>query len=81
MSRRRQSYRQYVGVTDDELHAMRYGRRQPQAVPLEAVESDSLTREPLWWLALALSALSGVALMPLAACGIWAVCWLAAVLR
>lgn len=80
MSRRRQSYRAYQGISDADLHAMRYGV-QPQAVPIEDVESDSLTREPLWWLALGISASLGVGLMPLAYCGVWAMCWLAGVIR
>lgn len=75
MSRRRQSYRPYVGPSDRELQAIRYGRVLPD-------EGDGpLVLEGLIWWQLLAAVLAGVMLMPAVGLVVWVLATIAAALR
>lgn len=76
MSRRRQSWRPYVALSDADLDRCRYGR--VQAVPLDD-DDDDLAYTPQWWLAVVAALALGVALCPIAAAGVWLAVYLAGV--
>jgi hypothetical protein len=89
MSRRRQSYRAYVAVTDEQLQAARYGTRSRRdrshlALLSGAESAAEPAREPTWWPGVALAGMAGVALMPAVYGCAWAIsgacAWLAGVL-
>lgn len=80
MSRRRASWRPYEGPSDEQLEVIRYGR--VQAVPMSAdADDDDLIGTPQWWLALAIFASLGAALLPALAACIWAVCYVGGLVR
>lgn len=88
MSRRRQSYRPYLPVTQEALNAARYGtqarrmdRSHLRLIHSEQTASDDLVGTPYWWLALIVAVGLGVVLMPLAYAGVLVACWILGVMR
>jgi hypothetical protein len=88
VSRRRQSYRPYLPVTQEALNAARYGtqarrmdRSHLRLIHSEQAATDDLVGTPYWWLALIVAVGLGVVLMPLAYCGVLVACWIAEAVR